>query len=137
MELSDLQKLCVEMVELRKAKDDLAEQTKTVNKKLAGMMGQAVEHLEEHGLRRFDFGAGKISVTEKRSVKVLDKFKLFDWLRSKDIFESIVSVNSQTINKIYKDEFEAAQENGDIDFLSQGIPGLSEPTTFQTIRFLK
>lgn len=137
MELSDLKSLCLEMNLIREKIKHLDEQKKSYNEKLTELKLQAVETLDQQEIGSFDFGDGKISITEKRSVKMLDKFVFFDWLKERGTFEDIVSINSQTLNKIYRDEFALAQESGDVEFLANGIPGLSEPNTFRDIRFYK
>lgn len=135
--IADLQNVCLEMKELRNQIDRLEDQKKEFNEKLTNLKSIAVGMLENHGLNNFNYGEGKISITERKSVKIEDKYKLFDWLKAQGTFEDVISVNAQKANSIYKEEFEAAQERGDIEFLTQGIPGLSQPTTFRDIRFLK
>ena len=135
--IETLQKLCFECkdidIELKKLKDKSAE----LNDEKTQLRKQILEHLEEHDLKRFDFGDGKVTIAEKTSVKMRDKFKFFDWLREKGIFEDIVSVNAMTLNKIYREEKEKAIDEGDASFIIEGLPGLSEPQTFRDLRFLK
>lgn len=58
------------------------------------------------------------------------KEAFYNYLRSKGLFDSMISVNSQTLNSFCKKEMEAAKEAGDLDF---EIPGLEEPTLSENI----
>lgn len=137
MELKRLQDMCKRMMVIRAEIAHLDEEKKELNAELSKLKAEAVEHLDEHEIKSFDHGMGKISVVERQSVKIVDKYKLFDWLRKKGTFEDVISVNAQTANRIYRDELEMAKENGDIEFIANGIDGLSEPNIFRDIRFLK
>lgn len=76
--------------------------------------------------------------TENTSVKIPrtleDKEKLFNFLREKGLFEQIVSVNSQTLNSLYKSLAEEALQQGNLDFK---IPGVEEPTIYTTLKLKK
>ena len=45
-----------------------------------------------------------------------EKEMLFDWLREKGIFAEIVGVNSQTLNKLYRDFADEALARGELEF---------------------
>ena len=137
MDIKDLQALCERMNMVRQQIDDIKEDKKKLEAELATMKKEAVEHLDAHGLKNFDHGQGKISINERKSVSIQDKHVLFNWLKEQNIFEDMVTISAPTANKLYKEELEKATEAGDVDFLTQGIPGLSSPNTFRDIRFLK
>lgn len=66
-----------------------------------------------------------------------DKRKLFDYISEAhgEVFlMDKLSINHQTINKLYNDDFEEAAERGDTAF---SIPGLQEPTHDISIGFRK
>lgn len=72
------------------------------------------------------------SVTTPKTLE--DKEKLFNWLKEKAIFMEIVSVNSQTLNSLYKNLSEDAAKEGILDFQ---IPGVANPTTYTTLKLKK
>ena len=139
MEVKELQQLCERMIKIKETVKEYDDEKKLLNAELSKLKLEAVEHLEEHGLKGFDHGHGKISIAERRSVKMVDKYKFFNWLKGMDKLEDVATINAATLNKIYKDEFEMAVENGDVDFLEHGLEkyGVSKPSVFRDIRFLK
>ena len=137
MEIEKLQELCKNLLKVKGAIDKLKEEKTELEKEFAAMKAEAVEHLEEHGLKNFDHGMGKISIMETKSVKMLDKYVFFEWLKEKGTFEDVVSVNAMTLKSLYKQELELAIERQDVNFLQDGLPGVSEPSTFRSIKFLK
>jgi len=82
--------------------------------------------LREAGLKTFSHPTlGKATLVDKYTVTTpkshSDKAKLFNWLKEKgdDFFYTYVSVNSQTLNKLYNDTLEDNPE--------EEIPGLQMP----------
>ena len=59
-----------------------------------------------------------------------DKQAFYGYLKSKGLFDTMISVNSQTLNSFAKKELELAKEEGDLDFK---LPGLGEPTLNEMI----
>lgn len=137
MEIQELQELCASMLEIRDKLADLDETKKGLNAELSVKKKIAVEMLEKHGLSNFDHGEGKIILNARRSVKIEDRNLFFQWLKENNMFEDSVSISSTTATRIYDEQFQKAQEESDIDFLTEGIPGLSEPNTFNDISFRK
>lgn len=74
----------------------------------------------------------KPTVTTPKEPEKRDAF--FKYLKDRNLFEDLVSVNHNTLNAFYKAEFEAAVESGNIDFK---IPGLDEPKTNEYLTFRK
>ncbi|MCP3684519.1 MAG: hypothetical protein GY861_17780 [bacterium] len=138
MEVSKLQEICNRMLEIKEVIAEYDAEKKLLNAELTELKLEMVEHLDEHGLRSFDHGNGKISLTERRSVKMVDKYKFFEWLKRRGELEEVVSVAAPRLNKIYKDELEAAIEDGNVDFLEKGLEefGVSKPNVYRDIRFL-
>lgn len=69
------------------------------------------------------------SVTTPKTVE--DKKLLFDFLEKRGIFMEIASVNSQTLNALYKSLAAEAADEGNFDFK---LPGVGEPTTYTTLK---
>ena len=96
------------------------------------------ELLMKAGKTKYDAeGIGKVQLVDRMSVsypKDLEARKQFvQWLTEKLGEEGLLTyltVNSQTLNSMYKQEFEHAE-----DPAMFSIPGLSEPTATTSVRF--
>ena len=137
MDVQELQSICRKMLDIRKTIKEYTDETKMLNGQLTKLKTEVIEYLEGQGLKNFNHGDGKISVVDKRAVKILDKFKFYEWLKARGSFEETVSITAAKATEIYNEEWEAAQAEGDIDFLTKGIDGLSEPNVFRTLSFRK
>lgn len=112
-------------------KDRLAEESK----KLEGLKKDAIKVMEAGEIEKFNVpGFGTVSRQKKFSVRVpkdlASKLQLFDYIKTQkgeDVLQSMVSVNSATLNSFYKEERDEAVKRGDIDWT---IPGLSEPDIY-------
>ena len=58
------------------------------------------------------------------------KAAFFEWLKEQGLFDSMISVNSQTLNSLYRAKSEEALKEGVLDFR---IPGIDEPTTYKQL----
>ena len=63
-----------------------------------------------------------------------EKKEFFDWAESKQLFWELVSVNSNTLNSLYKTEAEIALKSGVLDFR---LPGIGAPETYTTLELKK
>lgn len=83
--------------------------------------------LKEAGLEGFKSSAGTLSISHRTSVKtpktVEEKDLLFNYLREKNLFMEMVSVNSMTLNSFYKSELDDAIARGDSEW---HLPGVGE-----------
>ena len=75
---------------------------------------------------------------EKESVRIPkdeeSKEKFYSWLKEQGLFDSMISVNSQTLNSLYKAKAEEALKDGILDFK---IAGIDEATTYKQLRIRK
>ena len=82
-------------------------------------------------------GIGTISVAKRLSVshpkEPEAKAAFFEYLKNKGIFEDMVTVNSQTLNSWYRQEFELAKDEGRL----VEIPGVGEPNYVETLSMKK
>lgn len=69
------------------------------------------------------------SVTTPKTAE--EKEALFKFLADKGIFLEIASVNSQTLNSLYKSLAAEAADEGNYDFK---IPGVGEPTSYTSLK---
>jgi hypothetical protein len=92
--------------------------------------------LEDSGLKSFKARAGTVSVSNRYSVKFPKepavKKKLETWLRKRNIYQGMWTINFATLNSFFKAEVEAAEREGRL----VDVPGL-EPTHDKIIAFRK
>jgi len=131
--LEPMKKLCMEFFDLKKKIKELDDKKKELSSEATSLTKKILDHLENAGMRSFDTGIGAISIRENKSVKIEDKEKFFSYLKESGEFEDIISVNSRTLNSYYKEKEEQAKQENNLDFLSSGIAGLSEPKIFNTL----
>lgn len=89
-----------------------------------------LDNIRAHGF--LFFKEVKSSVVTPKTVE--DKQKLFDYLKEKGIFMEFASVNSQSLNALYKSLAEEALKEGVLDFRMPGVP---EPTSYTTLKLRK
>lgn len=132
--------------QIRQAKEDY-EQKSAVSKEahfhLENCKKALVDLLSKAGKTKYEAeGVGKVGITERLSVKYpksLEERREFkQWIEGKLGEEGLLTyltVNSATLNSLYKEEFEKAKEIGDPSEFR--IPGIDEPTASLTVRFNK
>jgi len=105
---------------------------------LKKIQSSIMSYLEALGKDSYKSKAGNVYLSKRLSVKVPKepqaREEFFSYLKEKGIFEDLITVNSQTLNAFYKEEFEAAITNGATDFK---LPGIGEPTYFETLNMRK
>lgn len=107
--------------------DPLKAKLRDIDNKILGV-------LEDHELTSFKTKHGTVIRNRRFSVqtpKTMEQKKdFFQWLHGKgeEVYWSYATINSQSLNGLYKQELEIAKEKGDFDFK---IPGLGEPTAHE------
>lgn len=102
-------------------------------------------HMEQSELEKFNVkGYGTFSLQSNFSVKVPGseehRAAFFAYLKELGIFDSMITVNSNTLNAWYKQELQTlaakaeAGEDVDPDFK---IPGIEDPKDYNTLKFRK
>lgn len=129
---SEMLALKFKIEEMQKAVDRESEKLSELQEKILGAMNDLgkTEYIIE--------GMGKVAVDNKESVTVPktieDKKALFAWLEKRDMFYEFVNVNSQTLNRLYNEEMEAALQRGELEVK---IDGIAPPKPYQKIRIVK
>ena len=126
------------ILEKRKIIDGLKAQIKVHDEELGELEAKAQAMLETSEKDKYvsEFGTMYLSYYTSVTVpkEIEDKHKLFEYLREKELFDEVVTVNSQWLNGYYKREDEAARESGE---LFMGIPGVGMPKTTPRLGFRK
>lgn len=132
--LEDFKDLCNSLYNQRQIIDDQKDILQREQEKFEKIKMSVLQYLEENNLDRFVTDDVTISKTEKLNVSMKDKKEFFDYLKSRGIFEDLVTVNYNTLNSFYKLELEQAIKTGDLSFK---IPGLEESSMFKNISIRK
>ncbi len=107
---------------------------------LANMQAKMISVLEKFGRSNYSIpGAGMLIKSERLTVTLPktpeDKQAFYTYLKEKELFEHLVTVNSMTLNAFYKKEFDIAAEEGRA--VGFKIPGISDPKTITTLNVRK
>lgn len=97
-----------------------------------------MDRLELSGIESLKINGHTFYTNTKESVRTPktdeDKKLFFDYLKEKGLFDQMISINSQTLNSLYKSMSEEALEKGIVDFR---LPGIDEPTIYKQLRIRK
>lgn len=143
--VADLKKLCEDAHAQAQEVERISLQLAPEAKKLAELnfkIQTCLEHLE---LEKFAIpGYGTYFLKDNFSVKVPkledDRNAFFGYLKERKIFDSMITVNSATLNGWYKQELadlvERAERGEDVD-PDFKIPGIAEPSEYKSLQFRK
>lgn len=135
---NNLQGLLATAAQYKNEAAELDRQLKVSKGNLALVQKQILETLnalEIDSVKGHGFMFYKTQESSVKTPKTLeDKRALFDFLREKGIFDEMVSVNSQTLNSLYKNLAQEALEQGVLEF---NMPGIAEPTNFTKLKMRK
>lgn len=109
--VEDLKNLCKDAFEKRKEIDDLKDVLSEKNSEFDEIEVRILDVLEALNLKSFKSEYGDVGTRLKESVKIPqgeEKVKFFEYLKENGIFDSMVSVNSMTLNAWFKQERERA-----------------------------
>lgn len=122
--------------ELRIKEEQAGRVKKEVMDELALAEGVMLEMLVEEGMTSYAGPNGRVGITHRTSVKTpkspASRELFFAYLKEKGLFDSMISVNSNTLNSLYKSELELSTSRGEPDF---SIPGIDEVTLNQILTF--
>lgn len=125
-------------IRLREAVDEKEAELKRLKAELADSCDVIKKTLDLAGLESVRangylfFKENKTSVSIPKSLE--DKRKLFEFLTEKGIFLEMVSVNSMTLNSLYKSLAEQALNEGVLDYR---MPGVAEPVNYVNLKIRK
>lgn len=135
---ADLQAITKEAAEL---KDRISELEITLKnrqdkyRKLCDVILKTLEMMELDQVRAHGYLFFKEVKSSVRTPKDMEsKQALFAYLRERGIFDEIVSVNSMTLNSLYKSLADEALKNGILDFKMPGVP---EPKPYTNLKLRK
>jgi len=125
--IAEMNELAATIVELRDKEKEASNAKKVVTAQLEIAENRALALLEGHGLKQYRAPSCLLSLaflTSAQTPKTPEsKAALFQYLKSINRYDDMVSVNSQTLNSFYKEQLELAKERGEDDLK---IPGITE-----------
>ena len=138
--LLEMEALMELLAEAKSQLEELADVEKKIQENRKKLENQILKKLKEVGNTSYVSKFGRASIKTTLSYKIPKdleaKEQLFEYIKSKgdDVYMSLLSVNSQTLNAWAKQETQNAIESGVFPF---SIPGLDEPISYETISFRK
>lgn len=138
MTIEEFEDLLDEAYELKLEAEELDEKKKAKEKELADKNKVIMAEFERLDKTSYDGRRCKITRVQRPTVTVPKEPQareaFFEYLKKKEIFDQMVTVNHQTLNSFYKAEYENAVERGDHAFQ---IPGVGEPKVQEYLTFRK
>lgn len=129
--LEQFEKLCEDCANKYAEIKEMEDQVDAEKKELTAMKNKVLEYMNQLKKSKYSANAASFSVSDKLSVKVPktpeDKALFFNWLKKEGLYDSLVTVNSQTLNSLYNEEF---KRNNNADF---EIPGVGKASYYQTL----
>lgn len=114
--------------------DGLKDQLRRVEEECRQQEQDILAIFNTHCMDKYFSKLGTIYKRVKFSVKTPktedDRKAFFDYLKTRGMFDDLISVNSQTLNAWYQSELQNVKDNGG-DFLE--VPGLNEITTYENV----
>lgn len=137
-----LEELAQKIKEKRAEKEEKAKILSAVNEELDQLEQLAVRTLKELGKSSYGAEAGTITKVVKWRVNLPNteeaKTAFFSYLKERGLFEKLATVNSNTLNSFFMEEWEAAKDPNDpMAALDFRLPGISEPSSYETLSFRK
>lgn len=135
--VKDLDNLVAEIALKEAEKEVIAETLSAKNKEISSLELRATEILKSLERSEYTCPQGKIKLEEKFNVKNPtdeNKHLLWDWMKSKGIFERYAQVHAGSLKTLFKKEREIAIENGE-DPITFALPGMEPATIFEKLEF--
>lgn len=131
--VEQLRKEVEELKSLRDQEDSAEEILSGIKRQIEEKKQAILACLQENNLENFKVpGVLQVSIRNEFYVKQpesAEEVSAFNQWLQKEGLEDLRKVNSQTLNKLYRERLEAAAEQGEI----VDIPGLQPPTTRTTL----
>lgn len=126
--------LAKKKVEIEQAEDVV----KGLNKEYATLNGRVTAYLKELNRTDYQTPLGKLKIVEKWSVTLPktaeEKTAFFDFLRERGLFDSMATVNANSLNAFYMREWKECEDRGE-DPMTFSMPGIPAPKVFERTDF--
>ena len=119
MNVEELDKMCIELIELEKVKKKQAEELKQTNKKINSLQFKLADIFQEHGKIENSGEWGKVKINIITEFKPSDEEKVYSWLKKENRFEDLAKIHAGTLKRVIKEEVierrEKAKDSGSED----------------------
>lgn len=119
-------------------KGEFEDELKNINKQIQRLEGQCLQWLTELDREDYESANGKIVVSEKITVRMpedeAEKQKFWNYLKAEGIFDTFATVQSQSLNKLWRETREEAIAQG-ADPMLWNLPGLPAPVLDRFAKF--
>lgn len=136
--LEELEKRHKEIFQKRADYEAAKAEASRIYTELKSMQEEFAEILEAHGRTKYQSENGTFSFKYEQnwslSANPEEKQAFFEYLKEKGLYDSMITVNSRTLNSFCKHEEEAALEHNDVDI---SIPGLNKSDPFIKVSMRK
>lgn len=136
--VAEIERLCAKIKDQREVVQKARDAYKLLENELDAIERSLVTTLTELGKTTYRSDVGTFTVRSKSMVRIPkdeNRYKFFEYLKERGIFEDMVTVHSATLNAWYQQELTNAEERGEgMDF---NIPGIPEPEITPTLAFRK
>ena len=104
MNVEELDKMCIELIELEKVKKKQAEELKQTNKKINSLQFKLADIFQEHGKIENSGEWGKVKINIITEFKPSDEEKVYSWLKKENRFEDLAKIHAGTLKRVIKEE---------------------------------
>ena len=127
--ITELEERALEITKLRADRDEKKIIYNRANEEVDAKELEFMAKMEESEIASYRSKVGIFSLVGRTSVKfpqdLAEREAFATWARGQGIYEQLFTVNSMTLNSLYKKEKELAEEKGELFFR---LPGISDPT---------
>lgn len=139
--IDSLEAMAKSLVDKRQEVEEKRKIYSEANAELDILEGNAVAILKEIGKKSYKSEFGTVTRTEKWRVTLPNtpekRAEFFQFLKEKDLFDKLISVNSNTLNSLYMEEWASAKERNPEEAVFFSMPGIDEPKLQETLSFRK
>lgn len=136
--ISELTKLIENLTTLRAKYDVMKAELSNCASDVKQVEDKILTILVDSTLPTFKCEFGSVSIRNTKTFKqpesLEEKQKLFEYLREKNVFDEMVSVNSRSLSSWASREVEAAEAEGNFGWVP---PGLSAPNEYKQLSLRK
>lgn len=142
MEIKELQEKIKALKNFRTEYDNMKKQLAELDGFCEVLETQIMQHFEENDMTSFRVdGVANVSISQRLTVKVPRdieaKKAFFEWVaanKGEEVRDSMMTVNSMTLNSFYKEEY---NNLSDEDKLMFQIDGIEPPSMMKSLSFRK
>ena len=138
--IEEIEATAKQMADKRIECEELKKPLTQANKELEEIEQKLVAMLKEVGKDsyRSEFGtATRVTKWRVNLPQGEDKLKFFEFLKERGVYENMATINSNTLNSFYMEQWENAKKDDPMAALNFSLPGISEPKAYETLSFRK